>query len=99
MFSETFEWWQRMVQSHPDHLVISAHHHMLEGTTVASGFDEGCTGGYHGYREDGAPEGASFIYFLDETPHARAFEGYLETHPGATDLWLGGHTHARHLLM
>ena len=94
VFSETFEWWQRMVEDHPDHVVISAHHHMLEGTTVASGLNEGVDGGYHGYREDGAPEGASFIYFLDEEPHARAFEGYLEDHPGATDLWLGGHTHA-----
>ncbi len=94
VFSETFEWWQHMVEANPDRLIVSCHHHMLEDTTVASGLSEGTDGGYHGYREDGAPEGASFIYFLDETPHARAFEQHLEANPGATDLWLGGHTHA-----
>ena len=95
IFTETFEWWQRMVEAHPDRIVISCHHHMLEDTTVASGLWEGVEGGYHGRMDDGAPEGASFIYFLDETPHARAFEGYFQRHPRATDLWLGGHTHAR----
>jgi hypothetical protein len=27
------------------------------------------------------------------TPGAGSFERYLATHPGAIDLWLGGHTH------
>jgi len=94
VFSETFDWWRRMVEAHPDRVIISCHHHMLEDTTVASGLWEGVEGGYHGRMEDGAPAGASFIYFLDDTPHARAFESYLEQQPGATDLWLGGHTHA-----
>lgn len=97
--SETLRWWREMVERHSDRIVISCHHHMLEGTTAASGLGEGVmndprTGRrYHGCFEDGAPEGASFIYFLDERPHARAFESYLEDHPGAIDLWLGGHTH------
>lgn len=91
---ETFDWWRGMVEEHPDRIVISCHHHMLEDTTVASGLNEGVEGGYHGCFEEGAPEGASFIYFLDDRPHARAFEGYLQDHPGAIDLWLGGHTHA-----
>ncbi len=92
--SETFDWWRSMVEDNPDRIIISCHHHMLEDTTVASGLNEGVAGGYHGRFEDGAPEGASFIYFLDDEPHARAFESYLEEHPGAIDLWLGGHTHA-----
>lgn len=92
--SETLAWWREMVEAHPDRIVISCHHHMLEDTTVASGLGEGIAGKYHGSFPDGAPEGSSFIYFLDDQPHARAFESYLEAHPGAIDLWLGGHTHA-----
>ncbi len=98
--SETFAWWREMVESHPDHIIVSCHHHMLEDTTVASGLGEGVKEDpraghtYHGNFEDGAPEGSSFIYFLDDEPHARAFESYLEQNRGATDLWLGGHTHA-----
>ncbi len=92
--SETFEWWRQMVEGNPDRIIISCHHHMLEDTTVASGLNEGVEGRYHGHFGDGAPEGASFIYFLDDRPHARAFESYLEQHPGCIDLWLGGHTHA-----
>jgi len=42
---------------------------------------------------DGAPEGASYLYFVDDKPKAQAFESYLAAHPGAIDLWLGGHTH------
>ena len=61
---------------------------------VEGGLNEGCDGGYHGRFEDGAPEGASFVYFLDDEPHARVFESYLGAHLGAIDLWLGGHTHA-----
>ena len=49
---------------------------------------------YHGYFPDGAPQGASYLYFVDSQPDAQAFEGYLAAHPGAIDLWLGGHTHA-----
>lgn len=98
--SETFAWWRKMVEANPDRIIISCHHHMLEDTTVASGLGEGVQMDvraghtYHGNFADGAPEGSSFIYFLDDQPHARAFEGYLGQHPGAIDLWLGGHTHA-----
>ena len=49
---------------------------------------------YHGYFADGGPEGASYLYFLDDKPAAQAFEGYLAENPGSLDLWLGGHTHA-----
>jgi hypothetical protein len=93
--SDTFQWWRQMVEGNPDSIIVSCHHHMLEDTTVASGLNQGVDGGYHGSFADGAPEGASFIYFLDDRPHARAFESYLEAHPRAIDLWLGGHTHAR----
>jgi hypothetical protein len=30
---------------------------------------------------------------VDGEPDAQAFERYLRAHPGATALWLGGHTH------
>ncbi len=98
--SETFAWWQRHVEEAGDDVVISCHHHMLRETTVASGDFEGLSqypdgryrhGRYHG--ADGAPEGASYLYFIDDEPKAGRFERYLEAHPGAVDIWLGGHTH------
>src|SRR2546423_652542 len=49
------------------------------------------SGRYHG--PDGAPEGASYLYFLGDKPKAQAFEQYLAARRGAIDLWLGGHTH------
>ncbi|MCP4639127.1 MAG: hypothetical protein GY851_01770 [bacterium] len=100
--SETFEWWKGMVESNQDCIIISTHHHMLKETTVASGPWEGFTKKvdgswkslYHGYYPKGGPEGASYLYFLDDTPDAQAFEQYLANHPGAIDLWLGAHTHS-----
>ena len=91
---ETFEWWRRMVEANPESIVISAHHHMLRETTVASGPWEGVDNRYHGRFEDGAPRGASYLYWVGDTPDAGLFEGYLTEHPGAIDLWIGGHTHA-----
>lgn len=97
---DTLEWWTRHVEDAGDDILITAHHHMLRETTVASGDFEGLSrypdgryrhGRYHGV--DGAPEGASYLYFIDDLPKAQAFERYLEAHPGAVDLWLGGHTH------
>ncbi len=38
--------------------------------------------------------GAGCLYFVDGNPDAQAFERYLAEHPGAIDLWIGGHTHA-----
>jgi calcineurin-like phosphoesterase family protein len=98
---ETFEWWKRMVEANQDCIIVSAHHHMLKETTVASGPYEGFRqledgrwkSHYHGYFEDGAPEGASYLYFVDARPDAQAFERYLAENPGAIDLWLGAHTH------
>jgi hypothetical protein len=91
---ETFDWWREMVEENSDNIIITCHHHMLKDTTIASGRWEGITGNYHGYLEDGAPEGASYLYFVGETPDANRFESYLKDNPGAIDLWLGGHTHA-----
>ena len=90
---ETFEWWKANVEANPDKIIVSAHHHMLKETTVASGPWEGVDGGYHGRFEDGAPIGASYLYFVDDVPDAQAFEKYLAEHPGAIDMWIGGHTH------
>jgi 3',5'-cyclic AMP phosphodiesterase CpdA len=97
---ETWDWWKRYVEESKDDIVISCHHHMLRETTVASGDYEGVSkypdgryrhGRYHGV--DGVPEGASYLYFVDAEAKAQRFESYLEQHPGAIDLWLGGHTH------
>ena len=98
---ETFDWWRQMIEDDPDSIIISAHHHMLRETTVASGPWEGFVrddegnwkSHYHGYFPDGGPEGASHLYFVDGEPDAQAFEGYLAERPGAIDVWLGGHTH------
>ncbi len=100
---ETFAWWKQLVESNRDSIVISAHHHMLRETTVASGEWEGFVktrdgkwkSNYHGYFPQGGPRGASYLYWLDRTPNAQAFERYLAGHSGAIDLWLGGHTHTR----
>ena len=99
---ETFKWWKAMVESNPNDSIISVHHYMLKDTTVASGDWEGmekdkdgnwCQG-YHGYKPQGTPQGASYLYFVNSQPDAQAFEQYLSEHPGAVDIWLGGHTHA-----
>ena len=97
----TFDWWKQEIEANPDAIIISAHHHMLRETTVASGPWEGFVKDendqwksyYHGYFPAGGPKGASYLYFVDGQPDAQAFEGYLEEHPGATAMWLGAHTH------
>ena len=97
---ETFRWWQSMVQKNPDAVIITAHHHMLRETTVASGPWEGFrqmdgkrVSHYHGYFPKGGPKGASYLYWVDGKPDAQAFENHLAARPNAIDIWLGGHTH------
>ena len=99
---QTFKWWKAKVESNPNDIIVSVHHYMLKDTTVASGDWEGmekdedgnwCSG-YHGYKPQGAPQGASYLYFVNSQPDSQAFEQYLSEHPGAVDIWLGGHTHA-----
>jgi hypothetical protein len=76
-----------MVEANPDSIIISVHHYVLKNTTVASGEWEGMSkdengkwiGHYHGYFEQGTPQ---------------AFEKYLDSHRGAIQMWLGGHTHS-----
>ncbi len=99
--AETFDWWRRKVESNQDKIIVSAHHYLLKETTVASGEWEGVrrdpsgkwVSHYHGYKERGTPKGASYLYWVGSRPDAQAFERYLERHPGAIDIWLGGHTH------
>jgi hypothetical protein len=98
---ETFAWWAKQVTDNPDAIIVSAHHHMLKETTVASGPWEGFKrdedgnwlSHYHGYFPQGAPAGASYLYFVAGRPDAQAFERFLAANPGAVALWLGGHTH------
>lgn len=99
---ETFKWWKRKVEENQDLIIISMHHYMLKETTLVSGKGEtisvrrdGTIGGrYHGYFEEGTPEGSSYLYWVDSVPDAEAFEQYLAANPGAIDMWIGGHTHA-----
>jgi hypothetical protein len=98
---ETFAWWQTMVEANPEAIILSVHHYVLKNTTVASGVWEGMQKDdqgnwqprYHRNWEQGTPQGASYLYWVDSTPDAQAFERYLTAHPGAVQLWLGGHTH------
>lgn len=94
---ETFDWWVQNVEANQHKIIITAHHHMLKETTVASGPWEGVDGGYHGRFEDGAPIGASYLYFVGGIPDAGLFESYLDANPKtnrpAIDIWIGGHTH------
>ncbi len=79
---ETFAWWQQMVEDNPQSLILSVHHYVLKDTTVASGEWEGVRKdaqgnekpGYHGYFEQGTPQGASYLYWEDRVPHAQAFQ-------------------------
>ena len=99
---ETFRWWRRQVEANPEANIVSVHHYVLKDTTVASGPWEGMRkdadgnwrSGYHGYKPQGTPEGASYLYWVDSVPDAQAFERALEERPGSVALWLGGHTHA-----
>ena len=100
--ADTYSWWKKMVQENPESVIVSAHHHMLKETTMASGEFEGFRktnngaykSHYHGYFPAGAPKGASYLYFVDKKPDAQAFEAYLAENPNAIDFWLGGHTHS-----
>lgn len=99
---ETFNWWKKKVEANQDKIIITSSHYMLKDTTVASGEYEGywqdkegeIRAPYHGYKPNGTPRGASYLYFVDGKEDAQAFEQYLAAHPPATALWLGGHTHA-----
>jgi hypothetical protein len=95
---ETFDWWTDTVRANRDRIVITCHHHMVKETTVGSGLNEGCDNGYHGRMRDGAPEGSSFLYFVDGAPDSGRIERFFdealrETGAPAIDMWLGAHTH------
>ena len=97
---ETFRWWKRNVENNRSSIIISAHHYVLKDTTVASGEWEGMrrdpngawTSWYHGYRAQGTPQGASYLYWVDSKPDSGRFESVLAATP-RVDLWLGAHTH------
>ena len=90
---ETFEWWTEKVRGNTHKIVITAHHHMIKETTVASGLNEGCDGGYHGRMPDGGAPGASLIYWVGGQKDSGRIENFLAENTPAIDLWLGAHTH------
>ena len=96
--------WER--ERNPDSIIVTCAHHMLKDTTYASGPWEGVGRlpdgtrigpAFHGNSQTGAGEGTSYLFFIRENgvdiPDAQWFENYLAEHPGATDIWIGGHTH------
>lgn len=107
--AETFAWWRQIVADNPEAIIISVHHYLLKDTTTATGEWEGMVkdregrwqSGYHGYKPQGTPQGASYLYWVGGVPDAQAFETFLaerqasDAPPGsnAIALWLGGHTH------
>ena len=50
-----------------------------------------CARGYHGEFDDA--EGASYLYWVGDETDATPSRTISSRHPGAIDLWLGGHTH------
>jgi hypothetical protein len=80
---------------------VAVHHYVLKDTTVASGEWEGVrrTGAgelrehYHRPFEQGTPNAASYLYWVDSKPDSAAFENFLASRPGRVALWLAGHTH------
>lgn len=109
--AETFAWWKQMVADNPDAIIVSVHHYLLKDTTTATGEWEGMVknqdgrwqSGYHGYKPQGTPQGASYLYWVGSVPDAQAFEKFLAARQpadapagsNAIALWLGGHTHPR----
>lgn len=98
---ETFNWFTSMVDDNAAAIIIAVHHYVLKDTTVASGEWEGVhknpAGGweehYHRPYEQGTPQGASFLYWVDSKPDSGAFEKFLAARPGRVAMWLAGHTH------
>ena len=89
----TWDWWKKHVEAASDEIIVSCHHHMLRETTVGSGDYEGVSrypdgryrhGRYHGV--DGVPEGASYLYFVDDEPKAHALRALSRSAS-----WRGGH--------
>ena len=99
---ETFEWWRDMVLSNPDKIIVTVHHYVLKDTTFASGLWEGMKKDphgnwiqdYHKYFAEGSPAGSSFLCWVGGQFDSGHFESVLREHPGAVDLWFGGHTHS-----
>lgn len=48
---------------------------------------------YHRPFDEGAPNAASYLYWVDSKPDSAAFENFLAARPGRVALWLAGRTH------
>ena len=94
---ETFEWWREQVEQNQDKIIVTAHHHMLKETTVASGPWEGVDGGYHGRFEDGAPHRRIVSPFRREESRMRepSSPTWRRTRAPSTSGWEGIPTRTR----
>ncbi|MBU3738368.1 MAG: hypothetical protein FGM55_05375 [Rhodoferax sp.] len=99
---DTFAWFKKMeLANERTSIIVAAHHYVLRNTTVASGpfegFEEDDRGNmkpkYHGLKPRGAPEGTSYLYWVNSVRNSTVFEKFLAQRPGRVALWLGGHTH------
>lgn len=102
---DTFEWWKGVVENpaFSEDILITAHHLLPRNTTITT--DDGDPGNYHGSTGSIGPNGriGGQLYWLREYDESgseifqyaqtRPFLDYLQDHPGAISMWLGGHSH------
>ncbi len=75
-----------MVEANPNKITASAHHHLVQNKSVATGELEdvrpNAEGKWiahrHGYKDLGTPKGASYRYWVHSWPDAQVLERYLE---------------------
>jgi len=102
---DTFEWWKGVVED-PDfatNILVTCHHLLPRNTTITT--DDGDPGEFHGPSGSVGPNGeiGGQLYWIreyDENTNevmqycqTRPFLDYLRDHPGAIDIWSGGHSH------
>ena len=102
---DTFEWWKGVIEN-PDFandILITTHHLLPRNTTVTT--DDGDPGNYHGSSGSVGPNGkiGGQLYWIREYDESgaeifqyaqtRPFLDYLQDHPGAIAVWIGGHSH------
>jgi hypothetical protein len=102
---DTFEWWRGVVEDpqFENSILITAHHLLPRNTTITT--DDGEPGDYHGSSGSLGPNGevGGQLYWIREYDESgteimqyaqtRPFLNYLADHPGAIDLYIGGHSH------
>jgi hypothetical protein len=86
------------VQANPNKNIIVFAHHLLKDTTIATGDNEGVTGGFHG--TSGQPAASGRFENIVTNPATGAYideqtqvQEFMTANPGRISVWAGGHTH------